>query len=127
LKLRQNLLGAMSLHTLTERSLSADDVALGQALADVASIGLAQRQVRSEPTALAEELQSALNGRILVEQAKGILAEHSGRHPTDMFPLLRAHARRTGLALQRVAGDLVDGALTTSELMPAAAPLEDSR
>lgn len=126
LKLRENLLGAMSLHTATEEPLSAADLALGQALAHVAAIGLLQRHVIREPAILAEELQSALNGRILVEQAKGILAERSGLHPAETFRLLRAHARSTGHPLQRIAGDVVAGQLTILEILPAGTATEDS-
>lgn len=119
LKLRAHLIGAVNLFGQHEQHLSEGDIALGQALADVASIGLLQQRITREPPMLAEQLQSTLNTRILVEQAKGILAEHSGLTPGDAFPFLRVHARNTGKSLQSVASRVVRGELISAELLPA--------
>ena len=48
---------------------------LGQALADVATIGLLQARTIRQRDALTEHLQTALNTRVLIEQAKGVIAE----------------------------------------------------
>lgn len=119
LKLRSRLIGAVNLFGEREQHLSEEDIALGQALADVASIGLLQQRVTREPPMLAEQLQSALNTRILVEQAKGILAEHSGLNPGDTFHYLRTHARSAGETLERVAAAVVSGELTAADVLPA--------
>lgn len=127
LKLRADRIGAVNLFTQDEQHLSERDIALGQALADVASIGLLQQRNTREPPMLAEQLQSTLNTRILVEQAKGILAERSGLTPGDTFPFLRAHARGTRETLQRVAGQVVSGHLTGAELLPATRDIAGDR
>lgn len=119
LKLRADLIGAVNLFGKSEQRLSEGDIALSQALADVASIGLLQQRAPREPAMLAEQLQSTLNTRILVEQAKGILAEHSRLSPGDTFHFLRAHARATRETMQVVAGQVVSGELTSTEIIPA--------
>ncbi len=119
LKLRSNLIGAVNLFARTEQHLSEGDIALGQALADVAVIGLLQQRASLEPSMLAEQLQLALHTRVLVEQAKGVVAEHTGLYPGDTTRLLRVHARRTGQTLQRVAADVVSGQLSGTDLLPA--------
>jgi len=127
MKLRQDLIGTLSLFTRNEQHLSDGDVALGQALADVASIALLQQHATREPADLAEALQSTLNARVVIGQAKGILAEHSGLHPADTFRFLRAHARKTGEPLQRVADHVVNGQLSSVDLLPTATDTEDTR
>jgi len=117
LKLRDHLIGVVNLFTRTEQHLSEEDIALGQALADVASIGLLQQRATQEPSLLAEQLQTALNTRILIEQAKGVLAEHSGLDPADTIRLLRAHARHLGAPLQSVAESVVNGELDPMDLL----------
>ena len=88
-----------------------DDLSLGQALADVATIGLLQQRAIREQALLAHQLQTALDTRILVEQAKGVLAERSGLTPTETFGYLRDHARATRQTLQVVAQEVIDGRL----------------
>ncbi len=77
MRLREDVIGAVNLFSTTGAVLSADDVAVGQAMTDVATIGLLQERVGRQKDVLAEQLQSALHSRILIEQAKGVLAERS--------------------------------------------------
>jgi AmiR/NasT family two-component response regulator len=98
--------GALDEHTLR----------MGQALADVATIGLLQQRAIHRRDALAEQLQAALNSRVLIEQAKGVLAE---RWKVDMdraFDLLRSYSRRHNRRLSELAQAIVDG----SEQIPPA-------
>ncbi len=118
LRLRGEVIGAMNLFATSERSLSEADVGLGQALADVSTIGLLQQRAIQQHSLLAEQLQVALTTRILVEQAKGVLAERTGLTPAETFPHLRRHARNTGRTLQDVAQSVVDGRLDTRRLLP---------
>ena len=118
LKLRSTLVGAVNLFARKEQHLSEGDVALGQALADVAAIGLGQQRVTRDPAMLAEQMQAALDTRNVVEQAKGMLAEHSGLHPGDTFPYLRAHARQTHQTLDHVAKRVVRGQLSMADVLP---------
>ncbi len=109
MRLRDQVIGAMNLfHAETVES-SPDDIAVAQALADVATIGLLQIRTRRREAALAEQLQVALNSRVIIEQAKGVVAERRGVDPAEAFGLLRSHARRHGILLSNYARAVVDG------------------
>src|SRR4029450_3433743 len=91
---------------------------IGQALADVATIGLLQQRAIHRRDVLTEQLQTALNSRVLIEQAKGVLAE---RHHVDLsapFALLRPGAPSHNRRLSELAQAIVDG---TEQLPPATA------
>jgi GAF domain-containing protein len=107
LRLRGEAIGALNLLHRSAGSLPAEDLALGQALADVATIGiLAERTVRRGEV-VAEQLQTALNSRVIIEQAKGVIAQHSGT-PVDLaFESLRRYSRRNNLRLAEVARNIV--------------------
>jgi ANTAR domain/GAF domain len=88
--------------------LSPADLRLGQALADVATIGLLQeRSLRRSETA-AEQLQAALNSRVVIEQARGKLAERYGLDMDQAFRVLREHARNTNQRLTDLARRFVN-------------------
>ena len=65
---------------------------------------------------LVEQLQTALNSRVLIEQAKGVLSERRRVAIDEAFALMRAHARQKGTTLTKVATDIVNGSLITAEL-----------
>ena len=111
LRLRGQLIGAMNLFSSGSQLLTDEDLSLGQALADVATIGLLQQRAIQEQSILAHQLQTALDTRILVEQAKGVLAERSGLTPTETFGYLRSHARATRQTMQVVAQEVIEGRL----------------
>lgn len=111
MRLREQTIGALNLYCVERSVLSPDDVSLGQALADIATIGLMQERVIRQQEILSEQLQTALNSRVLIEQAKGALAERVGIDVDEAFNRLRAHARRTSQPLTRVAGGILDGTL----------------
>jgi AmiR/NasT family two-component response regulator len=69
-------------------------------------------RVLSATQQLATQLQHALDSRVVIEQAKGILAGRTGRNPEDAFAELRGHARRHGVRLHDVAREVVEGTLT---------------
>jgi transcriptional regulator with GAF, ATPase, and Fis domain len=112
MRLRDQVVGALNLFGAGPALLDPMDLRVGQALADVATIGLLQeRNVRRADT-LAEQLQAALNSRVVIEQAKGKLAE---RFTVDMdraFEMLRDYARNSNQRLTDVARDFVEGAST---------------
>lgn len=116
LRLRNSVIGAMNLFCLDQSSLSEDDLALGQALADVATIGLLQERAVRESELLAEQLQTALNSRILIEQAKGVLFARAGIDVDEAFLLMRNHSRRTNQLLKDVATAVIDGTLALRQL-----------
>jgi AmiR/NasT family two-component response regulator len=80
-------------------ALDADAVGLGQALANVATIGILHERTNRHRELVVEQLQAALDSRILIEQAKGVLAERLHLTVADAFTLLRGHARRTNQRL----------------------------
>ena len=117
MRLRRQVIGAMNLFTHAPRSLTEGDLAVGQAMADVATIGLLHERNLRDQTVLSEQLQVALTSRVLIEQAKGVLAARSGISVAEAFTCIRAHARRHGLTLTAVAAAVVDGALDRSMLL----------
>jgi GAF domain-containing protein len=103
LRLRGEAVGVLSLLRRTPGALPDEDLALAQALADIATIAiLAERSVRRH-VVLTEQLQTALNSRVSIEQAKGVLAQHAGLSMDDAFELLLGYARARNLPLAQVA------------------------
>jgi transcriptional regulator with GAF, ATPase, and Fis domain len=109
MRLRTDVIGALSLFGTRSGALAGDTIRLGQALADVATIGLLQaRAIRNRET-LAEQLQAALNSRIVIEQAKGVIAERRHLDMDQSFTLLRGIARTSNRRLSELARAVVDG------------------
>jgi len=109
MRLRETVIGALNVFTVSPGALSDDDMKLGRALADVATVGILQQRVISARDLLAEQLQGALNSRVLIEQAKGVLAGTSGLSVDQAFVLMRSHSRTTGTHLRAVADDIISG------------------
>ena len=118
MRLRDQVIGALNLFRTEPGPFEAADLRIGQALADVATIGLLQeRNVRRRET-VAEQLQGALNSRVVIEQAKGKLAERLSIDMDRAFTMLRDYARASNQHLTDVARDFVDGA--TADFPPPA-------
>jgi GAF domain-containing protein len=110
LRLRNQTIGALNLFHDQPTTLTADELRLGQALADAATIGiLHERAVRRGET-LIEQLQTALNSRVIIEQAKGFLADRGGLDVDQAFNLLRRYARDHNLRLSDTARRVVEDA-----------------
>jgi GAF domain-containing protein len=107
MRLRQQVVGALNLFTLGPVRLSEDHLAVVQGLADIATIGLLHERAVRDQVILAEQLQTALHSRIVIEQAKGILSAQSGSSVSEAFRVMRSHARRTGEPLTAVAEAVV--------------------
>jgi GAF domain-containing protein len=126
LRLRGRVIGALNLFADVEDPLDATAIALGQAMADVATIGLINERSLREKTLLSEQLQNALQSRIVIEQAKGVLAARGGISIADAFVRLRRRARRTGTPLTRLAEAVVAGELhldATGAALPIVKPV----
>lgn len=119
LRLRDRVIGAMNLFCVEQRTLSDDDIALGQALADVATIGLLHERAVREQEVLAEQLQTTLNSRVLIEQAKGALAERANVEVDEAFVMMRSHSKQTRRRLRNVAAEVLDGSLSPDQLQPS--------
>jgi GAF domain-containing protein len=107
MRLRENVIGALNVFCVSPGPLSDDDTKLARALADIATVGILQQRVISARDLLAEQLQGALTSRILIEQAKGVLAGSSGLSVDQAFTLMRTHARSTGAHLRTVAEEVI--------------------
>jgi GAF domain-containing protein len=116
MRLRGTVIGALNLFTDQAVHLTSTDLGVGQAMADVATIGLLHQQMAHEQTILSEQLQSALHSRVLVEQAKGALSARAGVSVGEAFARMRAHARSHNLALSVVASEVVGGTVTADLL-----------
>src|SRR6202046_3677575 len=109
MRLRDEVIGAMNLFMATPRRLGDSGLRVGQALADVATIGLLQERNLRHQEVLAEQLQGALNSRVVIEQAKGVLAERLGLDMGKAFDLLRGQARTQNRRLAELAGAVAAG------------------
>lgn len=122
LRLRQEKIGALNLFDADDQPLSEADLRLAQALADVATIAILQQRTLSRTSLLAEQLQQALNTRIVVEQAKGVLAEFSGADMGAAFEALREYSRSNRLKLGVVARQVVRRELEPGQLIESRPP-----
>jgi hypothetical protein len=109
MRLRTEVIGALNLFDVHPRALDEGKLRIGQALSDVATIGLLQQRAIDRRDTLTEQLQSALNSRILIEQAKGVLAERLHLDMAQSFALLRGNARDTNRRLSELALAVIDG------------------
>src|SRR5690348_17317758 len=109
MRLRSEVIGALNLFDADPGALDSGKLRTGQALADVATIGLLQQRAIHQRDVLTEQLQTALNTRVLIEQAKGVLAERLHVDVGDAFTLLREAARNRNRRLSELAQAIVDG------------------
>jgi transcriptional regulator with GAF, ATPase, and Fis domain len=118
MRLREQTLGALSLFTEAPGALPAEHAEVAQSLADVATIGMLHERSLREKSLAAEQLQGALNSRILIEQAKGVLSERL-RLPMDAaFNAMRSYARGHHQNLSEVARAVLDGSLSGALVVP---------
>ncbi|WP_433782100.1 ANTAR domain-containing protein [Actinomycetospora sp. CA-101289] len=115
--LRGTTIGALNLFHREPRVLPAGELAVAQALADVATIAILSDRGTREREALTEQLQTALTSRVIIEQAKGVLAERGHIGLDEAFARLRAHARTTRTRMTDLARGVVDGTHDTGHLV----------
>jgi GAF domain-containing protein len=107
MRLRNEVIGALNLFGTADTRFEPEDVRVVQALADVATISILQERAVAHAELLSEQLQGALNSRIIIEQAKGALAHRRGCTVDQAFAMLRAEARTTRRRLVDVANDVL--------------------
>jgi hypothetical protein len=117
MRLRDEVIGALNLFRTGPGLLDQEELRIGQALADVATIGLLQERNVRRSNVAAEQLQAALTSRVIIEQAKGKLAERLDLDVDRAFGLLRDHARTSNQRLTDVARNFVDSA--TADFPPS--------
>lgn len=116
LRLRDERIGGLNLFNSGD-PLTPQDQRIAQAMADVATIGILQQRSLHRASLLAEQLQTALNSRIAIEQAKGVLAERGKVDMGRAFDALRVFARGSNRKLGEVAESLVQGRISPDEVL----------
>jgi GAF domain-containing protein len=114
LRLRTETIGALNMFHGEPHPVAVNDRRLAQALADVATIGILQRRSSHRSAMMAEQLQHALNSRVVIEQAKGVLAERNSVDMDAAFTSLRRYARNHNRKLSELAMDVVRGDIDPS-------------
>ena len=108
LRLRDTSIGTLSLLRSSPGEAPLDDMVAAQAFADVATIGILHERAIRESAILSEQLQIALNSRIIIEQAKGVVSQTRGVPIDEAFSLMREYARAHQMRLSVVAAQLVE-------------------
>lgn len=108
LRLRDETIGALNIFGREQTTFTDQEVRVVQALADIATIALIQERNITRSGLLTEQLQGALNSRIVIEQAKGALAQMEGTTLDDAFQIMRTTARSDRRRLVDVAQDVLD-------------------
>jgi GAF domain-containing protein len=116
MRLRGNVIGVLSLFRAEAGEMQRADLDGAQALADVATIAILQHRATVEAQVLSQRLHHALNGRTVIEHAKGVIAEGEGLNLEQAFAVLRRYARDHNLRLVGVAEAVTAGSLATSAL-----------
>ena len=116
LRLRDQVIGALNLFGTQIGDIDPADVRVVQSLADVATIGILQERAIRNSEVLTEQLHGALNSRIVIEQAKGMLAQIHGGTPDQAFDRLRSYCRGHQARLSYVAHTVVSDPTKIPEL-----------
>ena len=116
MRVRDNVVGTLNIFMAEPRPLSAVDAVVAQAFASAGTVAILQHQAAQDAHRLAGQLQSALNSRVTIEQAKGAMAERAGITTDEAFDRLRAYARTNNTKLTDVAAALVGRKLPAADL-----------
>lgn len=116
MRLRTDVIGALNIFSSIRAPLAPEDQLVAQALADIATIGILQQRALHDAHIVTSQLQAALESRIGIEQAKGIIAERAHVSVDAAFTLLRGYARSHNRLLSQTAGDVINGTLDSDTL-----------
>ncbi len=111
LRLRDTTIGTLNLLRSAPGVPDEEDITAAQAFADVATIGILHERSIRESSVLSQQLQAALNSRIVIEQAKGVVSQTHGVPIDEAFLIIRQYARSHSIGLSTVAARLVDRSL----------------
>jgi GAF domain-containing protein len=109
MRFKGSVLGVLGLYGTTRGRLNLDDLSLGQALADIASVALVHERTSAAKTDLTEQLQTALESRMIIDQAKGVLMAHGADNWLHSFHALRRYSRDRNLRVSVVARSIISG------------------
>jgi hypothetical protein len=116
MRLRTEVIGALNLFSTSSSVLDDHDLAVAQALADIATIGILQQRAIHDSRAFSAQLEAALDSRIVIEQAKGIVAERNRVDVDEAFQQIRRFARNNNRLLSETAREVISGKLLTITL-----------
>jgi GAF domain-containing protein len=108
MRLADDIIGALNLYSLEPRQWSDGDIAVAAVLADVATSYVVNASKLRQQEQLSEQLQEALDSRVIIEQAKGITAQQNAVSVDHAYQLMRRHARNNNASLRVVAEAIVD-------------------
>jgi len=107
LRLRDQTIGALNIFQASGTPFSPHDLQVARVMADMAAIGIINHWSIRQGEVLAEQLQSALDSRVIIEQAKGVVAERQGVSMGEAFEYLRRSARSSHRPIADVATEMV--------------------
>lgn len=116
LRRRTEVLGTLSLLRVEPGEFDRSHVRIARAVADLATIGLLQVRAVRRQEQIAAQLQHALHSRVVIEQAKGVIAERLGLGMAAAFEALRKYARSHNTRVGELAASVVDGTFDTGRL-----------
>ena len=122
MRLRDSVIGALNLFREEPGAADAEEVRAAQALADMATIGILQHRAVQDARELAAQLQRALNSRVVIEQAKGILAERLSCDMEPAYQAIRQYARNNNQRVRAIAAEIVAGELPAAIVAQAQRP-----
>lgn len=117
MRLRAQVIGALNLFSTEPGVLADGDVLVAQAMADVATIGILQERAIRDGRVVSTQLQAALGSRVVIEQAKGIVAEHNRITVDQAFNVLRSFTRSHNRLLAETCRQIIDGSLPLASLI----------
>lgn len=117
MRLRGQVLGALDLFSTETVDLTDEDLTVAQAMADLATIAILQDRATIDDRTLISQLRTALDTRVVIEQAKGIVAHEADLTMDEAFGRIRNHARSNNERLRDISAAIVSGDLTPSHLM----------
>jgi GAF domain-containing protein len=126
LRLREVVLGALNLLSVTRAPMADADIIVARAFADLAALSIAQHRSSAEAQRLNEQLSSALTSRVVIEQAKGVISERAGIDLAEAFSRLRVYARNGNFRLTDVARAAIGGTLDPLAWAPHPSSPRDS-
>lgn len=116
MRLRDKVLGALDLFLTEAVDLTDGDLTVAQALADLATIAILQDRLSVDDRTVISQLQTALETRVVIEQAKGIVAHEAALGMDEAFGRIRNHARNNNQRLRDISAAIVSGDLTPLQL-----------
>jgi len=128
MRLRDETIGGLNLFNDAQRPpLGLAEQQIAQAMADVATIGILQQRSVHRVSLVAEQLQSALSTRIVVEQAKGVLAERGNIDMDTAFAKLRTYCRNERLKMGLVSRQIVQRQVSLEDVLASVLPADSTQ